>query len=91
MDPNEEITRKGILNFYNRYKRRRIKPYLKSEPVPESQENAVIHLVGDNFDKIVNNKKKDVFVKYYAPWCGHCKRVPCLNLLFILKACTNLG
>ncbi len=71
-DPNAEITAKSIYTFYNRYKRRKIKPYFKSEPIPEEQ-GPVLKIVADNFNDIVNNKKQDVFVKYYAPWCGHCK------------------
>ena len=32
-------------------------------------------LVGKNFNQIVNNEEHDVLVKYYAPWCGHCKKL----------------
>ena len=68
-----KLTAKSLYKFYNAYKRRRVKPYLKSEAVPEQDDHAVVTLVGTNFNKIVKSKKKDVFVKFYAPWCGHCK------------------
>ena len=32
-------------------------------------------VVGKNFDDIVMNKKKDVLIEFYAPWCGHCKQM----------------
>jgi protein disulfide-isomerase-like protein len=32
----------------------------------------VVTLNSENFDEIVMDHSKDVFVKFYAPWCGHC-------------------
>jgi len=46
---------------------------MKSEPVPENNDGDVKVLVGKNFDAIVKQPGKDVFVEFYAPWCGHCK------------------
>jgi len=35
----------------------------------------VIELNPENFDSVVLNSEKDVFVEFYAPWCGHCQRM----------------
>jgi len=43
----------------------------KSEPVPE-QSGPVFVAVGSNIEEVVY-QDKDVFIEFYAPWCGHCK------------------
>ena len=52
-----------------------IEPALKSQPIPAEQTENVYDLVGKQFDEVVFDDKKDVFVEFYAPWCGHCKRL----------------
>jgi thiol-disulfide isomerase/thioredoxin len=41
--------------------------------VKKGEASAVSTLKDATFDKIVLDSDKDVFVKFYAPWCGHCK------------------
>jgi protein disulfide isomerase len=48
--------------------------HLKSEEPPAEQGDVTV-IVGKEFNKIVKDNTKDVLVKYYAPWCGHCKKL----------------
>ncbi|KAK1136361.1 hypothetical protein K0M31_000922 [Melipona bicolor] len=52
-----------------------LEPYLKSEPVPEDNTGNVKVAVARNFDEVVTNNDKDTLIEFYAPWCGHCKKL----------------
>ena len=41
----------------------------------ENMENKVVELSAQSFDAAVLKNDKDVFVVFYAPWCGYCKRL----------------
>jgi len=55
----------------------KIKPSIKSQPIPVVQDEPVFVLVADEFEKVVYGEKndQDVLIEFYAPWCGHCKRL----------------
>nr|UMA83671.1 venom-related protein disulfide isomerase [Conus judaeus]DAZ87009.1 TPA_inf: venom-related protein PDI [Conus judaeus] len=65
VDSFEKFVR-GVLNG-------EVEPYLKSEPVPENNDQPVKVVVAKNFEELVNDPEKDVLIEFYAPWCGHCK------------------
>ena len=70
-----DLTVENIGSFVDGIKAGTIKPFLKSEPTPEPNDEPVTVLVGNNFKEIVMDTTKDVLVKFYAPWCGHCKKL----------------
>merc|ERR1712186_312538 len=70
-----DISETSIANFVHEWEARQIRPDMKSEPEPTSQPGPVYQLVGSTFESIVKDPTKDVLVKFYAPWCGHCKKL----------------
>ncbi|CBZ50675.1 protein disulfide isomerase [Neospora caninum Liverpool] len=62
-----------ISKFFEDVDAGKIERSLKSEPVPEKQDEAVKVVVGKNFEEMVIQKDKDVMLEIYAPWCGYCK------------------
>lgn len=43
--------------------------------VAKAEPSKVVVLTDGSFDSIVLDPSKDVFVEFYAPWCGHCKNL----------------
>lgn len=64
-----------VTDFVAKYSSGAIKPSIKSEPVPKDQDGPVHVLVADEFDAIVGDDSKDKLIEFYAPWCGHCKKL----------------
>jgi len=67
------LTRESIKGFVEGVLEGTIKPHFKSEAVPEKNDDPVTVVVGNTFEELVVNNDKDVFIEFYAPWCGHCK------------------
>ncbi|KAJ3565734.1 hypothetical protein NP233_g7447 [Leucocoprinus birnbaumii] len=75
LDQNKELTPELAEAWVEQYLAGKLEPSLKSEPVPEFQDESVYVLVGKNFEEAVFDDSLDVFVEFYATWCGHCKRL----------------
>nr|GEV33553.1 protein disulfide isomerase-like 1-4 [Tanacetum cinerariifolium] len=77
-----ELTLKNIKSFGEDFLQDNLKPFFKSDPIPETNDADVKIVVGDNFDEIVLDESKDVLLEIYASWCGHCQALePTYNKL----------
>ncbi|XP_010534435.1 PREDICTED: protein disulfide isomerase-like 1-3 [Tarenaya hassleriana] len=68
-----ELTLENIKTFGEDFLADKLKPFYKSDPIPEKNDDDVKIVVGNNFDEIVLDESKDVLLEIYAPWCGHCQ------------------
>lgn len=65
----------ALTKFVQEFENGNLEPYMKSEPIPESNDGGVKIAVAKNFHELVTNTDKDVLIEFYAPWCGHCKQL----------------
>lgn len=70
---SDDLSAAGVKAFVNGVLDGSVARHLKSEDLPDNSNNAVKIVVGKNFNDLVLDPTKNVFVEFYAPWCGHCK------------------
>uniref|UniRef100_A0A6A7G4W3 protein disulfide-isomerase n=2 Tax=Hirondellea gigas TaxID=1518452 RepID=A0A6A7G4W3_9CRUS len=74
-DPEKEMTKESLDEFMKAFKKGELTPFLKSAEPPEDNDEPVLVIVGNTFDELVVSAEADVLVEFYAPWCGHCKKL----------------
>ncbi|KAL3631897.1 Thioredoxin-like domain [Castilleja foliolosa] len=50
-----------------------LKPYYKSQPIPDNKNASILTIVGRTFDELVLSSPKNIFVEVHTPWCINCE------------------
>ncbi|XP_021508679.1 protein disulfide-isomerase-like protein of the testis [Meriones unguiculatus] len=72
--PTDDITFGSLRKFCLSFLSKTAKKHASSEEIPQYwDQGSVKKLVGKNFNVVVFDKEKDVFVMFYAPWSEKCR------------------
>lgn len=69
----KDVTSENLRKHISDYEDGKLKQKLKSQEEPVQETGKPFVLVGETFSKVTESQ--DVLVKFYAPWCGHCKKL----------------
>lgn len=68
------MTIASIDEFLHLAKEDKIRPFVKSSPIPKKQPPLNV-VVGNSFEDIVLDTSKDVLVMFTAPTCAKCRKI----------------
>uniref|UniRef100_A0A8I5TG23 Protein disulfide-isomerase-like protein of the testis n=1 Tax=Pongo abelii TaxID=9601 RepID=A0A8I5TG23_PONAB len=72
--PSDDITYENLKKFGRSFLSKNATKHQSSEEIPKYWDQGLVkQLVGKNFNIVVFDKEKDVFVMFYAPWAKKCK------------------
>jgi len=71
-----EIATAAVSAFVGKVLAGEVQKTIRSEPAPaQPLVDGLLTVVGSTFDELIVKNENDVFVEFYAPWCGHCKKL----------------
>lgn len=68
------ITKEAISEFLKNFFSGMAKRFYKKSPIPIYRDGVVRKISGDIWEEEIIQNEDFVFVMFYAPWCGHCKK-----------------